>query len=121
MRKYAQSIAMLLASVVMAVFALYRELGVDGMTPSEWITVVIAVFTTITVWGAANVPGFEKAKTFVAAVGLVLNLAVSAIVGGVTTDEWLMLAVQFLGALGVAAVPKVVWTGKPIIDGAVVR
>lgn len=98
---------MLLATLVMAAIAAYRELSADGMTPSEWVTVLIALFSAITVWAAANVPSFSRAKTFVAAVGLVLNLLVSVIVGGITTDEWILLAVNFLGALGVAVAPAV--------------
>jgi hypothetical protein len=98
---------MLLATLVMAGLAAYREAATDGMTPSEWVTVVIALFTTINVWATANVPAWASAKTFVAAVGLVLNLLVSAIVGGITGDEWMLLAIQFLGALGVVGAPSV--------------
>lgn len=97
---------MLLATIVMAVLASYREFVADGsMTPSEWVLVVVAVFTTFTVWATANITGFEKAKTLVAAAGLVLNLLVAFIVAGITTDEWMLLALQFLGALGVAGAP----------------
>jgi len=103
--KYGKTYAMLLATLVMAGLATYREVAADGMTPSEWVTVVIALFTTFTVWGAANVPAFSKAKTLMAAIGLVLNLLVSVIVGGITTDEWMMLVIQFIGALGVAVAP----------------
>lgn len=106
-KTHGKSIVMLLATIVMAVLALLREVGSDGMSPSEWVTVVIAVFTTVTVWGAANVPGFENAKTLFAAIGLALNLLVSLIVGGITADEWMLLAIQFLGALGVAGAPAV--------------
>jgi uncharacterized membrane protein (UPF0182 family) len=106
-QKYGKTYAMLIATLVMAGLASYRALAVDGMTPSEWVSVVIALFTTITVWGAANIPSFAKAKTLMAAVGLVLNLLVSLIVGGITSDEWMFLAIQFLGALGVAVAPSV--------------
>lgn len=105
-KTHGKSLAMLLATLVMAALASYREFVADGsMTPSEWVTVVIAVFTTFTVWAAANISGFDKAKTLVAAAGLILNLLVSVIVGGITSDEWMLLAVQFLGALGVARAP----------------
>jgi len=102
MGKYGKSIAMLVATIAMAVLAVFRDVSTDGVTPSEWVSVVIAAFTTVVVWATANVTGFEKAKTFVAAVGLVLNLLVSVIVGGITGDEWIFLALQFGGALGVA-------------------
>jgi hypothetical protein len=105
--KYGKTYAMLIATLIMAALASYRALAVDGMTPSEWVSVVIALFTTANVWLTANIPAFSKAKTVVAAVGLVLNLLVSAIVGGITGDEWMFLAIQFLGALGVAAAPSI--------------
>jgi hypothetical protein len=105
-KKYGKSIAMLLGAVAMAVFGAYREFAADGMTPSEWVLVVIAAYTVITVWMAANLASFAtKTKTLVAAVGLVLNLLVSLITGGITGDEWILLLLQFLGALGVARAP----------------
>lgn len=105
-KTHGKSLAMLFATLVMAGLAAFREFNADNaMTPSEWVLVVIALFTTFTVWAAANVTGFDRAKTLVAAVGLVLNLLVSLIIGGITTDEWMLLAVQFLGALGVAGAP----------------
>jgi hypothetical protein len=110
--KYGKTYSMLIATLVMAGLGTYRALAADGMTPSEWVSVVIALFTTANVWFAANVPAFSKAKTLVAAVGLVLNLLVSAIVGGVTGDEWMMLGIQFLGALGVAAAPSISVLGR---------
>ena len=105
--KYGKTYAMLIATLIMAALASYRELASDGMTPSEWVTVVIALFSTATVWAAANLPGYPRIKTLVAALGLVLNLLVSIIVGGITADEWMLLAVNFLGALGVAVAPAI--------------
>jgi hypothetical protein len=105
--KYGKSLAMLIATLVMAGLATYRAAAADGMTPSEWVTVVIALFTTVNVWATANIPQWSSAKTFVAALGLVLNLLVSAIVGGISSDEWMLLAIQFLGALGVVGAPSV--------------
>lgn len=117
-KTHGKSIAMLIASVVMAVLAGVRELSSDGsISPSEWVTVAIAVFTTITVWASANVTGYDKAKTVVAAVGLLLNLLVSVIVGGISNDEWLLLAVQFLGALGVAGAPAT----KLVVERKVIK
>jgi hypothetical protein len=98
---------MLSATLLMAVIATYRDAAADGITPSEWVLVVISAFTTINVWATANIPAWTRAKTFIAAIGLVLNLLVAAIVGGITGDEWMFLALQFLGALGVATAPAV--------------
>jgi uncharacterized protein YacL len=107
MRKWFPLIAMLLATLVMAGLTVIRESQADRVIDAqEWVLVVISLFTTIVTWASANVPGFEKAKTVVAAVGLVLNLLVSYIVGGISNDEWMLLAINFLGALGVTFGPQ---------------
>jgi hypothetical protein len=97
-----------LAAVVIAGVTAYRAVaGDDNVTPSEWIAVVIAVMGAVNVWASANVPAFSKAKTFVAALFVVAQLVQTAITGGITADEWMLIVIQFLGALGVAAAPAV--------------
>lgn len=105
-KTHGKAIAMGLAAVVMAGVTAYRVVAGDGVTPSEWVTVVIAVLGTVNVWAAANVPSFAKAKTFVAAVFVVLSVLQTSITGGISGDEWLLLVLQFLGAVGVAAAPS---------------
>lgn len=107
-KTHGKSIVSLIATLIVVAYAAIKDVGTDGnVTPSEWVTVTIVGASTIIVWATANVPGFEKAKTFVAALMLVLNLLVTVIVGGISTDEWFFLGVQFLGALGIAGVPAV--------------
>lgn len=112
--KYIALLWPLLGGVVMAALQGYQAVLGDGVTASEWVTVVIQAFTIVTVWGAANVPGFAKAKAWFAAVMLVLNLLVSAIVGGLTSTEVVMLVVAFLGAVGVFVTPGPVNTRRPL-------
>jgi hypothetical protein len=101
------AIAMFMATVVMAVLLTLRDAMSDArIDASEWVLVVIAAFNIVTVWGAANIPGFEKAKTVMAATGVVLNLLVGYIVGGLTIDEIMLLAIHGLGALGVVVGPS---------------
>lgn len=104
-RTHGKAIAMGVAAIAVAIIAAYKDVRGDGISPSEWVTVIIVAVTAIDVWATANVPGFDKAKQFVAAALLVLNLLVSYIVGGITTDEMLFLIIQFAGALGVFAAP----------------
>jgi hypothetical protein len=104
-KTHGKSIVSLLGTLVIVGYAAIKDVSEAGITPSEWVTVLIAGFSTIFVWAAANITGFDKAKTIVAAFMLVLNLLVTVIVGGVSTDEAFFLIVQFIGALGVAAVP----------------
>jgi hypothetical protein len=109
-KTHGKSIMALLAALVMAGVVTYQGLQAEGVTSSEWVMVFIAVFSVIVTWATANIPGFEKAKTFVNAITVVLNLLVSLVTGGITGDETLLLLVQFLGALGVAGAPAPVHT-----------
>lgn len=104
-KTHGKSILSLITTLFIIAYAAIQEVRVEGITPSEWVTVVIAAFSTVVVWLAANITGFDKAKTVVGALTLVLNLLVNVITGGISNDEWLFLAVQFVGALGVAAAP----------------
>lgn len=104
-KTHGKSIVSLIATLIVVAYAAIKDVTEGGVTPSEWVTVVIVGFSTFVVWATANVPGFEKAKTIVATVTLILNLLVTVIVGGISTDEWFFLAVQALGALGIAGVP----------------
>lgn len=117
--KYIALLWPLLGGIVMAGLQGYESVSGDGVDASEWVTIVIQVFTLVVVWAAANVPGFVKAKAWVAAAMLVLNLLVSAIVGGLTSTEVAMLVVAFLGAVGVFVTPGPVATVRrvPTIPG----
>lgn len=112
--KYIALLWPLLGGVVMTALQAYQAVLGDGVTASEWVTVVIQAFTLVTIWAAANVPGFVKAKAWVAAIMLVLNLLVSAIVGGLTSMEVAQLVVAFLGAAGVFATPGPVATVRRV-------
>jgi hypothetical protein len=106
MNKYAALLWPLLGGVVMVVLQSYQDAAVDhSVSASEWVTVVIQAFTLVTIWAAANVPGFSKAKAWVGATMLALNLLVSLIVGGLTGTEVAQLVVAFLGAVGVFVTP----------------
>lgn len=102
------------ATVVMAAVTAYQAVQPNGVTSSEWVTVVIAVAATINVWLAANIPAFTKAKTLVAAVFVVLNVLQTAVTGGIDSSEWLLLVIQFLGALGVSVAPSVSAPASPV-------
>jgi hypothetical protein len=107
-RTHGKTIAELLGAVVMAFITAYQQVAGDGVTASEWVLVIIAVAGVINVWNAANITGWDKAKVLVSAVFVVLNLLVGILTDGqITRDEWLLIAVQFLSTLGVAAAPAI--------------
>jgi hypothetical protein len=107
--KYIALLWPLLGGIVMTVLQAYQAVTSEGVTPSEWVTVVIQGFTLLTVWLAANVPGFDRAKPFVAAVMVVLNLLVSLLIGGLDGNEITQLVVAFLATIGVFATPGPVY------------
>jgi hypothetical protein len=107
-KTHGKSLAMLLATLVMAGLLAFRDLADNGVTLSEWVLVITACFTTFVVWATANIPSFSKAKTVVGAVGVVLGLLVGFLTDGhLSGDEVMLLVVQTLGALGVAGAPSV--------------
>lgn len=98
---YLKLIVALVGAVVMSVASFATD---NHVSTDEWIQVAIAGATALGVWAAANVPQFTWAKTFVAVLLAVLNLLVSYITDGISTSEWLNLAVAALTAAGVYAV-----------------
>lgn len=97
----------LAGTVVMVVLLGVQTATSDGTTTDgqEWIQICIGAVTAFAVWAAANLPGYTWIKTAVAAVLAALNIAVTAIIGGIGTGEIVNMAIAVLIALGVAAMP----------------
>jgi hypothetical protein len=100
--KYAKAILAVVATVITAVVAM----GGNGITPVEWVNVAIAGVGACAVFAAPNVPGALYTKSILAVLTAVLGFLTSAIVGGVSHQEWLQIIVLALGAVGVYAVPN---------------
>lgn len=98
---YLKLLVALLGAAVMSVASFATD---NTVSTEEWVQVAIAIATAAGVWAAANVPTLTWAKTFVAVALGVLNLLVSYITDGISTSEWLNLAVAALTAAGVYAV-----------------
>lgn len=112
-RKYGKFLAEVLVTAVVALIAAMQDNTVDA---AEWILVAIAAARAIAVLGAGNLPAgvWHYTKAIVAAASAVLVLWQSLASAGMTTSEWMQLAVAALGALGVYAVkgPVVESTGR---------
>jgi hypothetical protein len=96
----------LVALVGAFVAAVAAALTDDVLTDVEKVQIGIAVATAASVWVAANVPTMPAAKTVVAVVLAVLNLAVGLITDGMQSADWWMLAVAAFTAAGVFATPN---------------
>ena len=103
LKEYAKSLLAVVATVVTAIVAFD---GGNGLTSTEWVNVAIAGVGALAVFAAPNVPGAVYTKSVLAVATAVLGFLASAIVGGVSGDEWLQIIVLALGAVGVYAVPN---------------
>jgi len=104
MQKYSKAIMAVVATVLAAVVA---ALGGDGVISAvEWVNIAILAVGACSVFAAPNVPGAAYTKSVLAALAAGLVVLTSVITGGVTTVEWLQIALAVLGALGVYAVPN---------------
>lgn len=101
----------ILGLIVMAVLTTVQEsMADDRIDAQEWVQVVLQALMAFNVWATANLPQYGKMKTYVAATIAVVSLLVSYIVGGISTQEWINLAITFISALGVAFTPQPVTT-----------
>lgn len=99
-------------TVLMTVLLGVQAATSDGTTTDgqELIQILIGVVTTFAVWAAANLPGATWIKAAVASVLAVLNILVTAILGGVNTGEIVNMAIAVLVALGVMVTASPVTT-----------
>ena len=108
----------ILGLVVMAVLTTIQQVNADNhITASEWVMVGLQALMAFNVWATANLPQYEKMKTYVAAAIVVMQILVASIVGGLTTNEIINLVIAFVAALGVAFTPQPVTT---VINGTTV-
>lgn len=104
--------------VAMAVLMTIQEaLGDQRITGQEWVMVLIQGSMVAHVWLTANLPQYEKMKTYAAGVIAVFQSLYVVIVAGLDTTEVLGLGITFLAALGVTFTKQPVTT---VIEGRTV-
>lgn len=104
MNKYAKFIAIVAATVISGIITALT--GDSIISPTEWVNIAILGVGALGVFAAPNVPGAAYTKSVLAVLAAVLTVLASSIVGGITTTEWLQIAMAALGALGVYAIPN---------------
>lgn len=108
-----------LGTIVMAILTVVQEATQDNhITAQEWVQVALGALMAFNVWATANLPGYERMKTYVSAAIVVVGALYTYIVGGVSTGEIINMAVLLLAALGVAVTRQPVTT---IINGEVTQ
>jgi uncharacterized membrane protein len=108
----------LLGLLIMAVLTTIQQVNADDhITASEWVMVGVQAVMALNVYLTANLPQYEKMKTYVAAIITGLQLLVTLIDGGLTTNEIINLVITVIAALGVAFTPQPITT---VINGTTV-
>jgi hypothetical protein len=117
MQKYGKAlVAVLVAAVVYA----HQALGGDGhIDAQEWVSVAIAAVTALGVYVVPLAPAATWAKTAVAVVLAVLQVLTTAILGGLGTDELLLMLITAAGAAGIWIAPAKTEVGDLVGRAAV--
>lgn len=102
-------VAILTAGIVAAYQALSGDHHIDAV---EWVSVVTAAVTAVGVYLVPLAPGAAWAKTAVAVVLAVLQVLTTAILGGLGTDEILLMLITAAGAAGVWIAPATSTAGS---------
>lgn len=100
---YGKSIVAFLYAV--AVLAVPLVTGDGHIDPAEGIAIAIAACTAALTWLVPLVPAAPWTKTAVAAALAGLQVAATVIVGGLSGDDWILIATAVLAALGIAVAP----------------
>jgi hypothetical protein len=105
--------------VVMTILTTIQAATSDGspIDSQEWVQVALQAVMAFNVWATANLPQYEKMKTYVAIAIAVLQGLVTFVIGGVDTPEIINLVITALAAAGVALTPQRVTT---VVDGRTV-
>lgn len=104
------------AVVTAAIVVAYQSLSGDGnIEAPEWVSIAIAAVAAVGVYVVPMSPYAKWSKTAVAVILAVLQVLATVILGGLGTDEILLLMITAAGALGVYVAPAVTETpvGQP--------
>jgi hypothetical protein len=103
--KYGKSI---IAALTAAAVVAYQKLSGDKHIDSvEAVSIAIAFITAVGVYVVPMSPYAKWAKTAVAMVLAVLQIATTAILGGLGADELLLMFITAVGAAGIYAAPAI--------------
>lgn len=112
MQVYGKFIVSFLYAV--AVVAVPFFSGDHHVDPSEGVAIAIAVCTAALTYLVPLVPSATWTKTAVGAVLAGLQVATTVIVGGVDSNDILLIAFAILSALGITLAPAISDTGTAV-------
>lgn len=117
--RYGKAIVAVLLAAATAVHAAVSD---SHITPQEAVQILIATATAAGVYLAPTLDAWPWAKTAVAGVLAALNVAVTVVVGGMSSGDWTEIVMAALTVVFVGAAPAVSIGGAvaepPGTDGA---
>jgi len=102
-KTYGKSIVAALYAVAVVAIPLFS--GDHHIDPAEGIAIAIAASTAALTWLVPLVPSAPWTKTAIGAVLAGLQIAATVIVGGIDSNDLLLIAAAVLSALGIAVAP----------------
>lgn len=118
-KKYGKSLAAAAGAVLTVAYGALS--GDQRIEADEAVQIAIAAATAVGVYLVPLVPHYRWAKTGVAVVLAVLQVLVTAILGGLDPGEWIALAIAAATVLGVGVAPAVSGNGisskSPVVAG----
>lgn len=105
MSRYGKAIS---AVVYFALVAAYAALSGDNrVEPDEWVAVAIAGVNAVAVYVMPLAPGATWAKTAINVLLGVLQILATVILGGLDSNEWILLALTAANLIGGGALTSV--------------
>lgn len=105
MSKYGKAIASTLFAVLIAAYATFS--GDQNIEPAEWVAIAIAATGAAGTYLVPLAPQFRWGKDAVNALLAILQVLATVILGGLDSNEWILLVLAAGQALGVAVTPAV--------------
>jgi len=105
--------------VLMAIMTTVQDAITDQhIDAQEWVQVALGALMAFNVWATANLPQYEKMKSYVAISIAVVTGLYTFVIGGVSTAEVINLVIIALAAAGVVVVRQPVTT---VVDGTTIQ
>lgn len=105
LQKYGKSIFAALYAIFVVAVPLYS--GDHRVDPSEWVAIAIAVCTALLTYLVPLVPSAPWTKTVIGVVLAVLQVVTTVIVGGIDSNDVLLILAALASALGIGAAPAI--------------
>lgn len=95
----------------MAILTTVQEAFTDQhIDAQEWVQVALGALMAFNVWATANLPGYDKMKTYVAVAIAVVTALYTFVIGGVDTAEVVNMIVIAFMALGLPIIKQPITT-----------